>query len=662
LAKMNIPNPPTLSYAYYDNLLGADFSCDSTECNRKRSPDTLNMISDNGGNPVKRLGWRTKYSLGENEQILKLYIDSDLLYAITTAGVYRITADTVTKLVDKTIEKAEIIKFNGKVYVFANGIYEIGSTFKDALSDAYVPETIISRKPDGTGGTFLDSVNLFTPKRTVSFLGDDTSKVYNLVPEKDRTENAYKYIVATSVKVEVQGADGMFTETTEYTLPTAETVTARDVDGSMKTFSVCAPYVTFAQAHAPVVTGQDNVRITYEAFDANVEDGSMKGLYKKERVELLSTGVVKSYGYVAADRLFCVVGGTKVYYSDVNKPAYFPDDNYLTVGNDGEIKGLHRVGQYLVAIKNEISVESTIYLIEGTQFDGQTAFSVTPAIAGVGAISGNSFDTLVDEPLFLARTGIYAIASTYISSEKVVRNRSMLIDKRLCKEPTLENAVGIVWNRYYILSVNGHAYVLDGRKKSSERGRNTDYVYEAYYWENIPATCFFTYANELWFGTVDGRICKFNTDIDDITAYCDDGTEMVDNDGKLLLTGGIAIPCKWSTPLDGDGYPQYFKTLNKKGNVLTLLPYDRSSVTISFSKDGNPPIEIGTWQMDIFNWKVIDFSRFTFNSNSSAQDAFLRKKVKKYKRLQVIFENDAIYEPFGIIGYTKTYSIGNFAK
>ena len=109
-------------------------------------------------------------------------------------------------------------------------------------------------------------------------------------------------------------------------------------------------------------------------------------------------------------------------------------------------------------------------------------------------------------------------------------------------------------------------------------------------------------------------------------------------------------------------FPQYFKTLNKKGNVLTLLPYDRSSVTISLSKDGNPPIEIGTWQMDIFNWKVIDFSRFTFNSNSSAQDAFLRKKVKKYKRLQVIFENDAIYEPFGIIGYTKTYSIGNFAK
>lgn len=230
------------------------------------------------------------------------------------------------------------------------------------------------------------------------------------------------------------------------------------------------------------------------------------------------------------------------------------------------------------------------------------------------------------------------------------------------RSPNLENAVGVVWNRYYILAVNGHGYVLDGRKKSSEKRRNTDYVYEAYYWENIPATCFFTYADELWFGTADGRICKFNTDIDDITAYCDNGTEITDNDGKLLLEDGVAIPCKWCTPLDGDNYPQYFKTLNKKGNVLTLLPYDRSSVTISLSKDGDPPIEIGTWLMDIFNWKIIDFSRFTFNSNSSAQDAFLRKKVKKYKRLMIIFENNAIYEPFGIISYTKTYTIGNFAK
>ena len=37
------------------------------------------------------------------------------------------------------------------------------------------------------------------------------------------------------------------------------------------------------------------------------------------------------------------------------------------------------------------------------------------------------------------------------------------------------------------------------------------------------------------------------------------------------------------------------------------------------------------------------------------------KKIKKYKRLQIVLENDEA-EPFGVIGITKTYSIGNLAK
>lgn len=659
MSKLNIPDMPTLHFTYYEDLLGADFSCDPTECSTKRSPDLLNMISDNGGNPVKRLGWRSKYSIGS--KIMKLYIDDDVIYAIASDGLYRISDVTVSKVAEKSIKRAEIVKFNGKVYAFANGIYELGETLKEV--EPYIPETVISRKPDGTGGTFLESVNLLTPKRKVSFLGDSSSKEYSLVPKNDRNDDKYKYIVSDSVKVEVQNSDGIFEESTAFTLPATETVTGLNMNGESASFTVCAPYLTFTEAHAPVVTGQDNVRVTYESFDATLnDDGVMKGQYREERIQLLNTGTVKSHGYIAADRLFAVTADTKIYYSAVNKADYFPDDNYLTVGNDGEIVGLHRISKYLVAIKNEISVESTIYLIEGADYDGTTIFSVTPAIGGIGAISAMSFATLIDEPLFLSRTGIYAISNSYTTTEKILRNRSSLIDKRLVQEHNLENAVAAVWNRYYILAVNDHAYILDGRKRSTDKRKNTDYVYESYYWDNIPATCFFTHNNELWFGTEDGRICRFNTDVDDVTAYCDNGIENKDNAGKIYLTGGVAIPCRWSTPLDDDDQPQYFKTLNKKGTLLTLLPYDRSSVIVSLSKNGEPPMELGIAYMDIFNWQSIDFSRFTFNSNSSAQDVYTRKKVKKYKRLQVIFENREIYEPFGIIGFTKTYTIGNFAK
>lgn len=661
MAKMNIPASPTLRYTYYDNLLGCDFSCDPTECNRKRSPDLLNMVSDNGGNPVKRLGWRTKYNLGSGK-VLRLYIDNRVIYAITTTGIYRITNGESVKVVDKAISKAEIVKFNEKVYAFADGMYEINADLKDVLSDPYIPEVTISRKPDGTGGVFLESVNLFTPKRKVSFLGDSTNKKYNFLPAKDQIDDKYKYVIADSIKVEVQDSNGVFTESTAYTKPAVEEIEGLDINGRKKTFTVCAPYITFSESHAPVVTGQDNVTITYETFDATLEDGVMKGQYRKERIQLLNTGIVKSHGYIAADRLFCVVDKTKIYYSDVNDPTYFPDDNYITVGNDGEIKGLHRISKYLVAIKSDISVESTVYLIEGNEYDGSTVFAVTPAIGGVGAVSGNSFATLVDEPLFLSRTGIYAISNAFVTTEKILRNRSLLVDKKLCAEPHLENAVAAVWNRYYILSVNGHGYVLDGRKKSSEKRSNTDYVYESYYWENLEATCFFVNDNELWFGTKAGKINKFNTDVAGITAYCDDGQEVISSDGTITLDGGRAIPCRWTTPLDTDSYPQYFKTLNKKGTVLTLLPYDRSSVKAFYSKDGEPLAELGAAYMDIFNWSMIDFARFPFNTNESAQDVYTSKKIKKYKRLQFVFENNEIYEPFGILSFVKTYTVGSFAK
>ncbi|MBQ5476870.1 MAG: hypothetical protein IIT64_03625, partial [Bacteroidaceae bacterium] len=39
-------------------LLGVDFQADQTQVDRKRSPDMVNMISDFGGNPVKRDGFR----------------------------------------------------------------------------------------------------------------------------------------------------------------------------------------------------------------------------------------------------------------------------------------------------------------------------------------------------------------------------------------------------------------------------------------------------------------------------------------------------------------------------------------------------------------------------------------------------------------------------
>lgn len=849
MGQMNIPSQPTYRFTKYEKLRGVDFSRDITEVDLKRTPDGLNLISDNGGNPVKRLGWRkdTQLNCGkikkimfhndmedeENDPLKKYIIANNGLYVIYYKNGVKATKQIVSAT---SVDNADIFLFDDVVYAFLNnklykmkgleaidllaGIggkiytwkkYEIvtltnptftvtesdmtvehptfkitaedfdpskvdinffvgfseptdgwsieksGETvkligsgtlssginadltydastatftmsvsgviipsedkvftvasakiyeyLKDVDSDSetaypedgeqdgyyykrdveikekedapYIPEVSISRNPDGTGGASLEGVNLLTPKRTYSFLGNANDKEYNLVPEANQENDYYKYIISDSIKIEARDENGEYQELkldTDYKIGTVTQIYGRDVLGVTKQFNVCEPKVTFTAVHKPVVTGQDNVKITFENFDATEdhketinekEETVYVGQYKESRVDLLKTSITKTYGYITTDRVFAVGGKNKnrIYYSGVNDPTYWPDNNYIVTGQDGnDIVGLHTYSEYLVAIKGDSNAETTIYYIYGAQYENNTYFSVRPTLGGTGAISKGSFAMLGDEPLFLSRTGVFAISTSWGSTENILRNRSYFVDKRLVEESNLEDSVAVVWRRYYILCVNEHCYILDGRNTAKDSNNTTNYNYEAYYWENIPATAFYNYESELWFGTADGHLCKFNTDIDNRTAYCDDGVLTQNDDGVYSMTGGTAIVCRWSTPLDDDNTPQFYKTLNKKGSMLTVLPYTRTSASVTLNADGNRRYQLGIFYADIFDWELIDFSRFTFNANDTAQDQFFNKKVKKYKRLQIIIENNESYEPFGILQIIKTYTVGNFAK
>jgi hypothetical protein len=360
------------------------------------------------------------------------------------------------------------------------------------------------------------------------------------------------------------------------------------------------------------------------------------------------------YGVGGSNRVF--LSGNPDYksydwYSDIFKPNYFPDLNYSIVGtSDTAIMGYQRLGKYQMIIKEDNQQDSTVFQRWGmSDADGNVTFSVEQGIAGTGAISKHCFGILADEPLFLSRQGVQAITSNNIVAERTMRNRSFFVDSYLTTEEGLENAVACEWNGFYILCVNGVAYVLDGKNKSyKERSiASYDYSYECYYWTNIPAVSLLSVKGDLYFGTADGRICKFNTDKDKMDRYNDDGQ---------------AIVASWSTTNDDDNAPHLYKSMTKKGCLVTIKPYTRSSGTIYVSKDGNPRQLLRRGLMDILDWNDIDFERFTFNTNDSPQDIFFKKKVKKYKRLQIIVENDGVNEGFGILQIVKTFTVGNYAK
>lgn len=360
------------------------------------------------------------------------------------------------------------------------------------------------------------------------------------------------------------------------------------------------------------------------------------------------------YGLGGSNRVF--LSGNPNYkaydwYSDIFKPNYFPDLNYSIVGtSDTAIMGYQRLGKYQIVTKEDNQQDSTIFQRWGTlNDDGSVTFSIEQGIAGIGAISKDCFGTLADEPLFLSRQGVYAITSNNILAERTIRNRSFFVDAKLTKESNLQNAVACEWNGFFIVCINGNAYVLDSKNKSYKERTSVsyDYNYECYYWTNIPAVCLLSVAGELYFGTSDGKICKFNTDISDMSRYNDNGE---------------AVVAMWTTKNDDDGSPHLYKTMQKKGCLVTIKPYTRSSAEIYLAKDGNPEKMVKQENMDIFDWNDIDFDRFTFNTNDSPQDIFMRAKIKKYKRLQIIIKNSSKNEGFGIFQIAKTFVFGNYAK
>ena len=668
MAKVKVPSMPDLYTTKYETLRGVDYSVTPAEVSKEHSPDMVNMISDKGGNPIKRVGWRKLKKL--DSEIKDIHSSMDSMYIATDKNVYKYP--TYEKIFDtkdtiNNIEKITIFSFDNKLgYTgVADGkyFYKVGKSINDE-DDSTIPTMIISKKPDGTGGEFYQPINMLTPYRSVEFLGDSTSKEYRPVPKPDENTSAYRYV--SIKKVEVKGSDGQYAETKDYTLPPTKQVEGYDENGKLKTYTLHAPYITFTSPHAPVVTGQDNVKITYMAFDdTKVNDkfekddnGKAKGLYNEHYSAICTSGVIKNYGYQNNDRVFILADNNRIYYSQTNDPLYIPDENYIAVTNTSKVVGLHRYDKYLVVITEDNEDEASIYFVHGIELkEEKVGFALETSSVGVGALNYASFDSLIDEPLFLAQTGIYGISNHYATTRLAIRRRSMFIDKKLLQEPNLKDSVACVWDNYYILAVNNKCYVLDGRQTTGDRKNNTNYSYEAYYWEDIPVKVFGTLDNELYFGDFNGNLCKFNSDITNYTAFQDDGVA----EGNKI-TGGVPIRARYSTLLDYDGRMEKFKTLNKKGNTIVIKPYQQTSCDVYFSINGQSKEFYDTFRTGTQSFEYVSFRDFSFAVDSIARNLFIKKKIKKYKALQLIFENNNPYEPFGIIAVVKTYMVGNFAK
>ena len=371
----------------------------------------------------------------------------------------------------------------------------------------------------------------------------------------------------------------------------------------------------------------------------------------KDRVD--RAGICCKFGASGnMDRLF-VAGWDKMreyeFWSDIDNPLYFPDTNYACLGDeDTAIMGWSRINNNQLAIhKNSNGSDPTVYIQSASISQNMAQvedaksgtlqllstfsvkFPVTEGPAGDGVISPRAFGVLCGEPLALSEKGVFATkyVSDIAADVRYAVPRSYYINPKL-KECDLSDAEAIVFNnRYYLSLGDGRVFVADGAQRYAVGGDSDESSFEWFPWDNVPARIWWVSDDRLYFGTADGRICRFT-----------DGFMDIDKPVKVY----------WTSPWLDFGTQTYYKKIKNVVLTCTEPRTDFSEVNIDYiGKNGAKTVKS----------YLIDNTSHLGVIPSIATN----RKAKKVTGLKVRVRSDNA-EDFGIMGLSFLYIVSGKYK
>lgn len=449
-------------------------------------------------------------------------------------------------------------------------------------------------------------------------------------------------ISSSEFAVEVLGADEFSHDSSSYVYVRIYTQVVKDGDNY---------YLDITQPYAIWQSNREIYRSPYFSFQSLRLVYSLRSSDYADRVNKAS--LVTKFGASGnMDRLF-VAGWDKMreyeFWSEVDNPLYFPDLNYACLGDeDTAIMGWSRINNNQMAIhKNGNGSDPTVY-IQSASLSQNTAqvenaksgtlqllstfsvtFPVTEGPAGYGVISQRAFGVLGGEPLALSEKGVFATkyVSDIAADVRYAAPRSYYINPKL-KECDLSDAEAIVFdNRYYLSLGDGRVFVADGAQRYAVGGDSDESSFEWFPWDNVPARIWWVSDDRLYFGTADGRICRFTDRFMDIDK---------------------PVKAYWTSPWLDFGTQTYYKKIKNVVLTCTEPRTDFSEVNIDYiGKNGAKTVKS----------YLIDNTSHLGVIPSIATN----RKAKKVTGLKVRVRSDNA-EDFGIMALSFLYIVSGKFK
>ncbi len=630
---MNILTLPPEQKTYtttYGAFKGVNFSGTALTVDRDRAPYAENMIGDGAGMPEKRSGFKRVCALpgringihgcniGEDRHIL--VHSGNEIYRVSLEGAFQpiLLAENVNDTKSSCVsymygERIIAIIMTGEKWLAYDGVRIVDvdeyvtvpliierAHSANLITNTY-PGNALSRKVKEGFFTEGGAINLYVSGRV------DMSKPY--------------YMEASNYNSALRTSSIDIIPTTAYSYNPSTGYISLDYDVRL------TPY------------GYDcNVFFTY--FDADQPESPLQ-----------RCTIATFYGPDGENRLY-IAGNPEQpacdWVSNVNDALFFAEDSKTVFGDQNyRIMGYQKIGADQLIIKEDTGKEVSLYKRSYRELTDEVVYEITAGMSGAGAVSTDCFASLQDEPMFLSRTGVLAVTTDTVNSERTLQNRSYHIDGKLLTEQDLSSACAVSYKSFYMLGVGGNIYLLDNRHRTDAAFENSQFVYDGYFWTGVAARRFVVELGTLYVGTEDGRVLRYVTDETDPERFMDDG---------------VSIRAFWETRIDDDDLPTRFKTMQKKGGMIVLKDFPKTSAIISVAVDGGE-FEV----VDEVFFARLDFDEFDFNSLSfsTAVDPgryFFNKKVKRYNNMQFRIENSQPDEGFGVYQLTKTYTDEGFAK